>query len=295
MPRHRLLHDRRARARRATPSRSTRTGATAARSTRSTRAASCSTASTGCARDWRTPRRPPAPAAGPAGHRRHPLRRRRGLARDDPRPRGDRHLRADRAPAGRRAAAGRATPATRSRPTCAAGATTDSWLAEHPPTFRWHTEVNPSETPVDAPSVQALLGANAALGLPRQARRARQLVRRRDVRAGGGHARADVRTALDRLGPHRGRARPVDDLVRVREGHRDRGVEAVPVNVRAAVLRAPGAAVEITEVELEAPHAGRGGGRDRRGRRVRVRRPRRDRRLGRADAGGARATRERAS
>ncbi|MET0769182.1 MAG: M20/M25/M40 family metallo-hydrolase, partial [Solirubrobacteraceae bacterium] len=43
---------------------------------------------------------------------------------------------------------------------------TDSWLAEHPPTFRWHTEVNPSETPVQAPSVQALLGANGALGLP---------------------------------------------------------------------------------------------------------------------------------
>lgn len=43
---------------------------------------------------------------------------------------------------------------------------TDSWLAEHPPTFRWHTEVNPSDTPVDTPSVQALLGANAALGLP---------------------------------------------------------------------------------------------------------------------------------
>jgi acetylornithine deacetylase len=43
---------------------------------------------------------------------------------------------------------------------------TDSWLAEHPPTFHWHTEVNPSETPVDAPSVQALLAANAALGLP---------------------------------------------------------------------------------------------------------------------------------
>jgi acetylornithine deacetylase len=43
---------------------------------------------------------------------------------------------------------------------------TDSWLAEHPPTFRWHTEVNPSETPVDTPSVRALLGANAALGLP---------------------------------------------------------------------------------------------------------------------------------
>jgi acetylornithine deacetylase len=43
---------------------------------------------------------------------------------------------------------------------------TDSWLAEHPPAFRWHTEVNPSETPVDAPVVQALLGANGALGLP---------------------------------------------------------------------------------------------------------------------------------
>ncbi|HEX5782727.1 MAG TPA: M20/M25/M40 family metallo-hydrolase [Solirubrobacteraceae bacterium] len=43
---------------------------------------------------------------------------------------------------------------------------TDSWLAEHPPAFRWHSEVNPSETPVEEPSVQALLGANAALGLP---------------------------------------------------------------------------------------------------------------------------------
>jgi acetylornithine deacetylase/succinyl-diaminopimelate desuccinylase-like protein len=42
----------------------------------------------------------------------------------------------------------------------------DSWLAEHPPSFRWHTEVNPSETPVEAASVQALLAANEALGLP---------------------------------------------------------------------------------------------------------------------------------
>lgn len=42
----------------------------------------------------------------------------------------------------------------------------DSWLAEHPPTFRWYVEVNPSETPVDTDSVQALLGANRALGLP---------------------------------------------------------------------------------------------------------------------------------
>ena len=43
---------------------------------------------------------------------------------------------------------------------------TDSWLAEHPPEFHWYTEVNPSETPVDAPSVQALLYANRELGLP---------------------------------------------------------------------------------------------------------------------------------
>jgi acetylornithine deacetylase len=42
----------------------------------------------------------------------------------------------------------------------------DPWLVEHPPTFHWHTEVNPSETPVDAPGVRALLSANAALDLP---------------------------------------------------------------------------------------------------------------------------------
>lgn len=42
----------------------------------------------------------------------------------------------------------------------------DPWLAQHPPQFRWHTEVNPSQTPVDAPVVDALLEANAALGLP---------------------------------------------------------------------------------------------------------------------------------
>ena len=44
----------------------------------------------------------------------------------------------------------------------------DPWLAEHPPRFRWHTECNPSETPSDAASVQALLAANAALGLPQK-------------------------------------------------------------------------------------------------------------------------------
>ncbi len=43
---------------------------------------------------------------------------------------------------------------------------TDSWLVEHPPNFHWYTEVNPSETPVDADSVLALRAANRALGLP---------------------------------------------------------------------------------------------------------------------------------
>ncbi|HLI61490.1 MAG TPA: M20/M25/M40 family metallo-hydrolase [Solirubrobacteraceae bacterium] len=43
---------------------------------------------------------------------------------------------------------------------------TDDWLCEHPPTFSWYVETNPSETPVQADSVQALLGANGALGLP---------------------------------------------------------------------------------------------------------------------------------
>src|SRR5215216_4152684 len=38
-------------------------------------------------------------------------------------------------------------------------------MAEHPPSFCWHTEVNTSEPPLDTPSVRAMLGANAALGL----------------------------------------------------------------------------------------------------------------------------------
>ena len=37
-----------------------------------------------------------------------------------------------------------------------------------PPSFEWHTAVNPSETPVDAASVQTLLAVNRALGLPPQ-------------------------------------------------------------------------------------------------------------------------------
>ena len=35
-----------------------------------------------------------------------------------------------------------------------------------PPSFAWHTEVNPSETPTDAASVRTLLAVNEALGLP---------------------------------------------------------------------------------------------------------------------------------
>jgi acetylornithine deacetylase len=42
----------------------------------------------------------------------------------------------------------------------------DPWLAANPPSFAWHTEVNPSETPVETESVRALLAANEALGLP---------------------------------------------------------------------------------------------------------------------------------
>jgi acetylornithine deacetylase len=44
----------------------------------------------------------------------------------------------------------------------------DSWMALHPPRFSWHTEVNPWETPSDAPNVQTLLAVNRALGLPTQ-------------------------------------------------------------------------------------------------------------------------------
>jgi hypothetical protein len=51
-----------------------------------------------------------------------------------------------------------------------------------------------------------------------EARRAGQLVRRRDVRAGGAHARADVRPAGDRPGAHGGRARPDRRSRRVRAG-----------------------------------------------------------------------------
>ena len=57
-------------------------------------------------------------------------------------------------------------PRPRSRASCAAGARpTRGWPSTRR-RFRWHTEVNPSDTPVDTPSVRALLGANAALGLP---------------------------------------------------------------------------------------------------------------------------------
>ena len=108
---------------------------------------------------------------------------------------------------------------------------TDSWLAAHPPTFRWHTEVNPSETPVDAPSVQALLAANAALGLP--------------VKLGGLGSWYDGATfALEAgtpalmYGPRAiDWAHTVDEYVPdrrprgLRAGHRDRGLEAVSLMV----------------------------------------------------------------
>ena len=42
----------------------------------------------------------------------------------------------------------------------------DPWLAANPPSFAWHTEVSPSETPTDAASVRTLLEVNEALGLP---------------------------------------------------------------------------------------------------------------------------------
>ena len=42
----------------------------------------------------------------------------------------------------------------------------DPWLAANPPSFAWQTEVNPSETPTSAASVQTLLAVNEALRLP---------------------------------------------------------------------------------------------------------------------------------
>ncbi len=41
----------------------------------------------------------------------------------------------------------------------------DPWLAANPPSFAWHTEVNPSETPPDTASVRTLQAVNEALGL----------------------------------------------------------------------------------------------------------------------------------
>jgi acetylornithine deacetylase/succinyl-diaminopimelate desuccinylase-like protein len=108
---------------------------------------------------------------------------------------------------------------------------TDSWLAEHPPTFRWHTELNPSDTPVDTPSVRALLGANAALGLP--------------VKLGGLGSWYDGATfALEtgtpalmygpsyRLGAHGRRVRADRRSRRLRPGHRGRGLEAQSLMAR---------------------------------------------------------------
>jgi acetylornithine deacetylase len=45
-------------------------------------------------------------------------------------------------------------------------AAADPWLAEHQPAFEWGPEVPSSEVPDDAPIVQTLVSAGAALGLP---------------------------------------------------------------------------------------------------------------------------------
>jgi hypothetical protein len=52
------------------------------------------------------------------------------------------------------------------RPPGAPWCDADPWLAANPPSFVWHTEVNPSEPPTDAASVRTLLAVNESLGLP---------------------------------------------------------------------------------------------------------------------------------
>ena len=95
---------------------------------------------------------------------------------------------------------------------------TEPWLAEHPPSFAWHTEVNPSETPQDAPGVQALLARQRRARAAAHARRTGQLVRRRDVCARGGYTRRHVRATRHRSGAHRRRVRPGRRPRRLRQG-----------------------------------------------------------------------------
>ena len=94
----------------------------------------------------------------------------------------------------------------------------DPWLAEHPPTFAWHTEVNPCETPGDAASVQALLGANAALGLPRALGGLDSWYDGATYALEGGYARADVRAEHIDWAHTVGECVPIDDLVACAQG-----------------------------------------------------------------------------
>ena len=118
----------------------------------------------------------------------------------------------------------------------------DPWLAANPPSFAWHTEVNPSETPTDAASVRTLLAVNEALGLPPVAGLTRRLVRRRDVRARGRHARAHVRPQQHRPRAHRRRVGADRRPRRVRAGARAGRLAPVPLTQRAIVSRAVSAA-----------------------------------------------------
>ncbi len=121
-------------------------------------------------------------------------------------------------------AAGRATCRRRSRRTCAAGATpTRGWPSTRP-TFDWHTEVNPSETPLDTPSVRALLGANAALGLPLTLGGLGSWYDGATFALEAKHAGADVRPAPHRLGAHRRRVRADRRPRALRAGHRGGGL-----------------------------------------------------------------------
>ena len=213
----------RSRAAPGTPSRSTRTGATAARSTRSTRAASCSTASTGCGASG---------ARAPTSATRCSTRRTSSPTRfvadagwhvTIPDRAEHRPVRADPAPAGRRAGLdggrpgrGRGVPAPLVRDRLVAGRAPAELPLAH--------GGQPVRDAGRRAERAALLGANAALGLP--------------VKLGGlgswydgatfaleaGHARADVRAARDRLGAHGRRVRPDRRPRRLRAGHRGRGL-----------------------------------------------------------------------
>ena len=198
LPGQRLLHRRGPRPRRARRAGAPALRAAAAPSTRSRRRTTCSPASTASGR-LAQPAGAPPPAAGRARHPPHPAGRRLRLERHDPEP-GDADARRAGAPAaGRRAAVDgdvQREVEAHLRRWCDA----DPWLAEHPPRSRWHTEVNPSETPLDTPSVRALLEANAALGLPQTLGGLGTWYDGATFALETQHARADVRPARTSTG-----------------------------------------------------------------------------------------------